>query len=445
MVLIPFTEAAEVAPATSLYGEFTGGGNQPPIVTPSFLPNKLTKRGDTFADPLPISLHPPPKPNGKLSSKSKSSGSTRRKNTLPLSSTSSNFSRSTTVAPSSVSNPVGDNGIPTLDMNLDSMEGIVNFEAIGATAPGGTGGGLGSPLLNSSNIGGATLSRTGSFNGFPPFNHSSGAEPIIDITNNGGAAGARNQLLGDPFGYDLNSSSPGGGIGSRKNFREGSSSSTLTNFPPPSHPGVGVGFWSTPSSLAGVDGGLISPFTSTSVGVVIRPGIRKRNSDNSISTINRLSGGGIEGFSPGESRRPSFVGITTANPAVPPPISIAAGAWTAPDSWAVKGETGALEHDSSEEEDDDDDDQDDEDENEGVDEGENEGGQELGAIGEKGDELVVVRPGTSSGRPTTRSGRPGTAEGMRFGSAQKNVSVWGFSLQSEVYGLTNLLFRKQSS
>ncbi|KAK4700749.1 hypothetical protein P7C70_g5496, partial [Phenoliferia sp. Uapishka_3] len=141
-----------------------------------------------------------------------------------------------------------------------------------------------------------------------------------------------------------------------------------------------------------------------------RPQFSRGNSAYSAVTVNaqvdrRPSGGGPLNVLNG------FVGPGTGPTAGAP---LTAGAWTAPDSWAVKGEgeTGAMEHDSSEEDDADDDG---DDPNESI-EGMSPHTREVSKFGEDADQFIHSvhgRPATSNGRPTTtRSGRPGTSDGL---------------------------------
>ncbi|GAA5928494.1 hypothetical protein JCM1841_003674 [Sporobolomyces salmonicolor] len=192
-----------------------------------------------------------------------------------------------------------------------------------------------------------------------------------------------------------------------------------------------------------------------------RPDVRSRASSNfSVNTFSNL-GQGLQG------RRPSTIVPT---PAVsPPPAKTAtistSGAWTAPDSWAVKAESGAsLDHDSS----DDDEGEDDDLLDDGMDETEESGegrtlalgrpsglhglnGEDGGRIGgthpghgggaekifgpsfdvgEAGAMEVGLRPGTGSEKPRTRGGRPGTADGeeRRRGGGHKNFMIRIFRL-----------------
>ncbi|GAA5861120.1 hypothetical protein JCM1840_003087 [Sporobolomyces johnsonii] len=190
-----------------------------------------------------------------------------------------------------------------------------------------------------------------------------------------------------------------------------------------------------------------------------RRDVRSRTSSNfSVNTFNNL----------GQGRRPSTIAPTSA--ASPPPIKSAtistSGTWTAPDSWAVKAESGAsLDHDSS------DDDEEDEDDllDDGMDETEESGeGRSLalggpsglhGLIGEDGGRIggthtpqgggaekifgasfdageagameLALRPATGPEKPRTRGGRPGTADGeerRRGGGHHKNFMIRIFRL-----------------
>lgn len=137
------------------------------------------------------------------------------------------------------------------------------------------------------------------------------------------------------------------------------------------------------------------------------------------------SGYSSNGLLPTLDRRPSIAMLSNGIPPGSAGGPLAAGAWTAPDSWAVKGEgeTGAMDHDSSDEGPEDDDGDEPSESNEEL----SAETREVGTF--PNDDVGGVflhsangRPGTAGGRPSTRSGRPGTSDGMiRFGT-QKNVS-----------------------
>lgn len=132
-----------------------------------------------------------------------------------------------------------------------------------------------------------------------------------------------------------------------------------------------------------------------------------------------------------------------------------AAAWTAPDSWAVKGGA-AIEHETTSEEDDPDDDDEEEEEIDGTVES-TEGpqvdtDQEMEVIGNafaqgaRGSATGILNAGAdvvlpgnksfaSTGRPSTKSGRPGTADARLNG---KNVRNHSSEALSSAYVLINL-------
>lgn len=152
--------------------------------------------------------------------------------------------------------------------------------------------------------------------------------------------------------------------------------------------------------------------------------------DHEMSPLTRAVPGSRLSFSLPQTHAVNLdgFGITmsgTSTPGVPlPPAPLSAGigaaAWTAPDSWAVKGEVGAMEHDSSTDEN-----SNDEEAEEDTIESETGTDPVLDPV----DEAEVARPGTAMSvggnrnalltRPTTsasrmagKSGRPGTADGL---------------------------------
>ena len=120
-----------------------------------------------------------------------------------------------------------------------------------------------------------------------------------------------------------------------------------------------------------------------------------------------------------------------------------AGAWQAPDSWAVKPEGAAsFDGDTDDEEGTEDEDNDDDAEEDLLDENgfdSDESGlgttrngslgevpRNFGSLGDGEPERLHSRaghPSTSGGRPSTRSGRPGTADGEGRKGSQKPVSM----------------------
>lgn len=307
------------------------------------------------------------------------------------------------------------------------MEGIVNFNAINAPP---------SASLSRSPSSGSTLDPADQGtslhnNGFPehwvPGQRRMSGPMLL--------AGSRRGSL-DPSGY-LPSSSPGsdssspvgipgsGGFGRKPSIGNISAASGSTS-------GHANAAWAAQAGIGSTSHAPVSPLSITPPGGGAggRPGLLRTSSG--LSAMHSYNMGTAAGQA---GRRPSAVNFEPVPPGSaggsigggstagrhgsgPTAGHPSSGAWTAPDSWAVKAEAGALDHDSSEEEVEDD-------ETEDL---ESEGGMSpdpghvktFGA----GDDAALVggRPGTSNGRPGTKSGRPGTADGLRSGGS-KPVSV----------------------
>jgi len=183
----------------------------------------------------------------------------------------------------------------------------------------------------------------------------------------------------------------------------------------PTNASANAAYWAAQGvGQVGPRGETAAPFSGPTSGHV-RPGAVRSASQLSVMTVN---GGGS-----GSERRPSWVGGSSNGGAggagAPKPAMPQIGAWTAPDSWAVKGdEAGALEQDTSDEEDPADDADADEDLSEGgLSPAIGGDGRTFGAA----DDPIFGRPGTSNGRPGTKSGRPSTATD-RFGRERDTKS-----------------------
>ncbi|GAA5975300.1 hypothetical protein JCM11641_005929 [Rhodosporidiobolus odoratus] len=165
---------------------------------------------------------------------------------------------------------------------------------------------------------------------------------------------------------------------------------------------------------------------SSTHGAPPRPGLGSRTSSAlSVNTYSTIASGH-------SMRRPSVVATgvpaRTATNAPPLPANGAGGgAWTAPDSWAVKAEAGAsLDHDSSEEEMDDEEEELDL-ETEASDDRSPTLDRDIPAFGSMEGEAGAgsgLRPGTSGGsRGMVKNGRPGTADGEGRKAGSKHFMV----------------------
>lgn len=290
----------------------------------------------------------------------------------------------------------------SLDMNLNSMEGIVNFNAL------------------NNNIGAhGSLSNVGGYNN----DFASGPDgSAFASTQLDRIAGSRRSSV-DPAGSDLEPTSSHAANSRRNNSVGGISS---------------VGSASAGGAHHSVNGsnGAASGMVSSSAGPPMRPGFLRTSSG--LSTLQPMTfpktgadlrrpsaaiasamGGGLDG-----------AGYTRGGQ----PGAVASGAWTAPDSWAVKADANAMDdHDSSEE--------DGEDDHDATEDLESENGfgftpehkhvkhfgsgTGLGVFdgGLEHSGMSSARPQTSNGRPGTKGGRPGTADAERPRTSQpKSVS-----------------------
>lgn len=337
----------------------------------------------------------------------------------------------------------------SLDTNLTSMAGIVNFDIVNSHPPP-------SASLSRSPSSGSTLDRvehtaSTSNGGFPE--HWNGQRrmsgPML-------LAGSRRGSL-DPNGH-LPSSSPAGsetgslpmGIpGSSSGARKQSGGNVSSGGSNSSHPN-GNSIW---AAHAGIGSTTQSPISSMSITPPAgggRPGLlRSASALSGIHTYSMAMAGQ-------NGRRPSAVNFETSGPGSGAGSAVgsgtgrhnstsgsggsqpSAGAWTAPDSWAVKAEAGALDHDSSEEEVEEEEIEDLESE-----EALSQANGQVRAFGAGEGDVVPMgangRPATSSGRPGTKSGRPGTADGMRS-AGQKPVSPAEVSRRT----VANLIARHSS-
>ena len=335
------------------------------------------------------------------------------------------------------------------------MEGIVNFDAINAPP---------SASLSRSPSSGSTLDQVdhhastggGANGGFPE--HWNGQRrmsgPML-------LAGSRRGSL-DPNGY-LPSSSPansdsgsmpmgipgtsGSASGAGRKQSAGNASSAGSASTSSHHPNANANGGSNWASHAGIGNTTQSPISPMSVTPPTAAGAGRPGLLRSVSAVSgiQLTAAGAHQHQNG--RRPSNVQFEAAGPgsgsgsatggsgvgrhgstsgSAGGAVAASAGAWTAPDSWAVKAEAGALDHDSSEEE---------VDEQEELEDLESEEAMSpahghVRAFGAGEGEVVAMgangRPATSNGRPGTKSGRPGTADGMRS-ATQKPVSPGSMS------------------
>ncbi|BGP40831.1 cysteinyl-tRNA synthetase [Rhodotorula kratochvilovae] len=278
-----------------------------------------------------------------------------------------------------------------LDTNLDSMEGIVSHDAAAAAGRGSLSSGGGSGSVGSA--AGAGLSRRAGSDGLP-----------VGAGTAGAANGRRPSLAPSVYGH--------------------AESPTRVS---PHHHGQasGTNFWGSyggphvPTAEERSAAKAASMMGTAAPAPSARPGLGSRQSSQmSITTVTGAAspGGGARAPAPAIPRGSVFG------------TGASSGAWTAPDSWAVKAEAGAsLDHDSS------DDDDDDEEEELELETEESETGMSpiIGADGtvlrpfgaSEGETMRNGRPGTSGGRSIVRSGRPGTADGEGRKASQKPFMV----------------------
>ncbi|GAA6007071.1 uncharacterized protein JCM10292_003450 [Rhodotorula paludigena] len=394
----------------------------------STLPAKLQARGDTFDahhQQLSAAASASAARNGTKSTKKS------RRPTTPIAALSGPSSKGTPPLRQGVFG--GDGGI-ALDMNLDSMEGII------ATAPSGSSsagrptsahgdGYFGAPRASVSS--GGAASASGSAAGL----HRSGSSSQPSTLNGSGPGGARRPSVA-PTMYSY-SESPTRGAGGASLAHSSSTSAgdrggaaqlqqqsgAALHAASSAHHFWG-GFGAGSSGRTKEENERSAAKAASKMGIApppppvpqpampTRPGLGSRQSSQlSITTISpsAAGSGGTAGGGGGAGR---------GQPA-------SAGAWTAPDSWAVKAEAGAsLDHDSSEDELDDDD----EDFELETEESENGVSPALGGaaggpkpFGSMDADAVIGR----NGRPTTRSStmRPGTADGEGRKGSQKPFMV----------------------
>lgn len=294
----------------------------------------------------------------------------------------------------------------SLDTNLDSMEGIVNLVTI-ASANNVISFDSRSPSFSSP----SATQEPDSFSPSPERNTSlsSGASPHYAS----GLGLGFNPRRRPSLIHRRSSVDPNGGLSfpatvdpARRTRDDSFSSSPLgVN-------NVNGGFWASNyqglSALAREQP--ISPLTLTPS----RPGLTRQISSSTETTI----------ASSGTDRKAS----------IPPGVSGRAGsaAWTAPDSWAVKGENGAAEHDTSEEEVEDGATLEELEELESM---STRTRSEMGSIGGDGEQGQRLGLRTTGGPARSgKSARPGTADSK---SGQKNVSC----VSAGALGRRLMLFR----
>jgi hypothetical protein len=393
----------------SVYFDGSGDG----AVSASFenipLPAKLQARGDS-ADPLPIHIS---SRSGKVIKRSK-------KPALPAPLTSR---PGPTPSPSHTSVYTGDPEI-SLDTNLDSMEGIVNMDVISNSPRHSS---FSSSVFSSSETPLAIESRpsisltqsppTGNFNLDPSSPAPHRRRPSIPLSllrksSLDPAGGLAFPLLTEAISYRNRQAS----------VASGSSPTSIA----------------TPAASSSSD--IITPLPRSSSIDAIKSydtanATAERNLSNASSYDRFLGSSTID-------RRPSTMtlGSIATSAGLASLSKDGSAAWTAPDSWAVRGGA-AVEHESSSEDDDVGDEEEDIDEtveslaSQEDDNATPETDQELEVIGtsltprsrgnsagvKSGNALMhSARPSISVGRPSTKNGRPGTAETRLTG---KNVSL----------------------
>ncbi|BGP17000.1 hypothetical protein JCM10213_006694 [Rhodosporidiobolus nylandii] len=368
----------------------------------SQLPAKLQARGDA----IDTGPRPAPAPAGKPSKPVKRS----KRPTTPAGATSRNTPTTRHAAVFSADPEI------SLDFNLDSMEGIV------AGAPP-------APQKGAESINGDLdhLGRTSFSSGSLTRSSSSQANGRrLSLAPTSASYHSESPTRGAPTPHGAASAvafwSFGNGAAEKAAKAAALAEANRPSRPPP--PPVPV---SVPPPIA-LPVPLYPASTSSSAAVPFRPGLGSRTSSAlSVNTFNAVASGQA-------MRRPSVVAPAAATGAAraPPLPSIAAGAgggaWTAPDSWAVKAEAGAsLDHDSS------DDEVEDEDEEEELDlESEATDDRSLtldreprafGSIDADGGAGLGLRSGSHGTRGMSKSGRPGTADGEGRKGSTKNFMV----------------------
>ncbi|KAM0789498.1 hypothetical protein ACM66B_000317 [Microbotryomycetes sp. NB124-2] len=319
----------------------------------------------------------------------------------------------------------------SLDTNLNSMEGIVDFNALSSAnrAPLGASQGAGN------------LSRAASINSRIDPLDSSHNTPTDRLLAQAQAAGSRRGSF-DPSGMSGSEAGSATGAASRltSNGVDHRQHSIVSSASSAGHSIVGHLHSNQlhPSGISnqlGVGSSSISPLTMMSSGATTpRPGMIRTASGLSVTSFNALAAAaanrqqsGLSGNSStgggggGAGASTSFGGSTASKSK--PGQNMFAGAWTAPDSWAVKAEAGGVDADSSDEEEERDllDNEDAETEETHSENGLSPGTAQLKVFGEKVDGTVAPverRPITSNGRPGTKAGRPATSDGARGASSK---------------------------
>ena len=349
-----------------------------------------------------------------------------------------------------------------LDTNFEhmSMEGIVAGDPSSSASVAALGGGPARGSLSSGTGSGSVGSATDA--GYVSSRKASDGQSIVNGLGGagaGGAGGARRPSLGpSAFSHGAHTESPTRhhhGTASAVNFwGSGSSSAAAAAQGGASHFGGSGGrqrsaagrapgdeyrpptAGSKAASVMGFGVGAQQPVSpgggTLGPGGGLRPGLGSRQgSTRSISTI---TGGPPPGTVSGIPRGSVFgLGGGAGGGAAVGGAAGSSGAWTAPDSWAVKAEAGAsLDHDSS---DDDDEDEDDDLETEESEAGASPGiGADASGVRPFGESVGPGmatrngRPATSGSRSAMRGGRPGTADGEGRKASQKPVRPCSRSL-----------------
>ncbi|GAA5924129.1 hypothetical protein JCM3775_005601 [Rhodotorula graminis] len=336
-----------------------------------------------------------------------------------------------------------------LDTNFDHMEGIVAGDpsSSSAASTAALGGGPARGSLSSGTGSGSVGSAAEA--GYASSRKASDGQSIVNGLGGGagGAGGTRRPSLGpSAFSHGAHAESPTRhhhNAASANNFWGSGSSSTAGgggssgSGRPMSAAGRAPGDEHRPPTAGskaasvmgfGVGAGAQQPVSpgggTLGPGGGLRPGLGSRQgSTRSISTI---TGGPPPGTVSGVPRGSVF-GLGGASGGAGGGAG-SSGAWTAPDSWAVKAEAGAsLDHDSSDDdEDDDDDDLETEESEAGASPGIGADAGGVRSIGESvgpGTSTRNGRPATSGSRPAMRGGRPGTADGEGRKASQKPFMV----------------------
>ncbi|SCV70117.1 BQ2448_1511 [Microbotryum intermedium] len=307
----------------------------------------------------------------------------------------------------------------SLDTDLDNLEGIVNPSAISSPMPLHR-----SPSLASNfdaGIGAAAVSPTVNqarrpSAGMPLLTRRMSNERGLGLSGGAGSETLNLSSLGANAGTNgaRSNGSLSGASGPATFWNNGVANasdavSSLSEAPPNN--------LSSSSPVAAARAMLSRPsFVRSSSGMSMRTHAGGNGDVGSNGAPGSVSSGRRPSTAVGQTNDPCAPGALASTPApttsnTTSTAQTGPGAWTAPDSWAVKAEMGGMDHDdiSSDEEDED------EDEDNRIEDIESDAAMSLEFKPAKVfgfDESGGLRPPTAGGRPATRGGRPGTSDGM---------------------------------